>query len=271
MSGADVDNTVDKAEDAEVQKETIDDLFEDKPEKDSKVADGETEESAKAETKETESNKTEPEEKTGKEAETTSAEEKPVPLKALTEERRKRQEAEKRAEELEAKLNKEIPEEKIPDPVEDPEGYKNHMEDRRHLDALKVKVSLSRDIMLDAKPDYADKEEIFVALARKNPFLVQQMNASANPAKFAYQTAVEHLDTEKLRDPKYKETLKEEIRQQVLAELQKKPEEIRKKSALEVPDLTQATAAGKNSDKVEKESTLDDIISDAPIDGRKRK
>lgn len=256
-----VDNTTDKAEDAEVQKETIDDLFKE-PVQDSKVAEteekAETEETEEAETKETRTSEEE-------EAETTSVEEKSVPIKAYTEERRKRQEAEKRAEELESQLKKE-PETKVPDPVEDPEGYKNYMEDSRHLDALKVKVSLSRDVMLDLKEDYAEKENVFVELARKNPFLVQQMNASPNPAKFAYQTAVEHLETEKLRDPKYKETLKEEIRKEILAELKAEPAKDKKKSALDVPDLTQATAAGKNSDKTVKEATIDDIMADAPLD-----
>lgn len=253
----------DKAEDTEIQdsvKETIDDLFKEPSDKEeTKVA--VTEDKVKEPEKpEPATEGEETEEPEGK-AETTTAEEKSVPIKALTEERRKRQEAEKRAEELEAKLTK-IEPEKVPDPVEDPEGYKQYMEDSRHLDALKVKVSLSRDVMLDLKTDYAEKENVFVELARKNLFLVQQMNASPNPAKFAYQTAVEHLETTKLRDPKYKETLKEEIRKEILAELKGTA---RKKSALDVPDLTQATAAGKNSDKTESLAELDDIMQGSPL------
>lgn len=259
-----VDTTQDKAEDAEVQKETIDDLFEDsqdQPKAEAVETKGETEEKveAKAETK--------PEEPAKTEAEPPAAKEESVPVKALTEERRKRQEAEKRAQELEEKFKQAAPQEqKVPDPIEDPQGYAQYMEDKSNLDALRVKVNLSRDLMLDLKEDYAEKEQVFVELAKTNPFLVQQMNASPNPAKFAYKTAVEHLEVQKYKDPKFKDELKEQIRKELLAELQEKGEKPGKKSALDVPDLTKATAAGKNSDTAVREVThINDVLQDSPF------
>jgi hypothetical protein len=258
-----IDTTQDKVEDTEVQNETIDDLFNAKPEAEVKAeaaeeAKGETETEetkveAKAETKETAKT----------EAETPAAEKESVPLKALTEERHKRQEAERRAQDAEAKLKQASQEDKkVPDPVEDPEGYKQYMEDEANLNALRTKVSLSRDIMLDLKEDYAEKETVFVELAKTNPFLVQQMNASPNPAKFAYQTAVEHLDVQQYRDPKFREKLEAEIKAKVEADLkaQREGKQPDKKSALDVPDLTKATAAGKNSDKGENLAELDDVM-----------
>lgn len=257
-----VDTTQDKAEDAEVQKETIDDLFEesqDQPKAEAVETKGEPEAKveAKAETK-TEG------------AETPAAKEESVPIKALTEERRKRQEAEKRAQELEAKFKAAPQEQKVPDPIEDPQGYTQYMEDKSNLDALRVKVNLSRDLMLDLKEDYSEKEQVFVELAKANPFLIQQMNASPNPAKFAYQSAVEHLEVQKYKDPKFKDELKEQIRKELLEEMKQekgeKQEKPGKKSALDVPDLTKATAAGKNSDTAVKEVThVNDVLQDSPF------
>lgn len=259
-----VDTTQDKAEDAEVQKETIDDLFEEsekpKAEPESK---GETEVKAEAKAEA----KTEEPAKTA--AETPAAKEESVPIKALTEERRKRQEAEKRAQELEDKFKATAQDTKVPDPIEDPQGYAQYMEDKSNLDALRVKVNLSRDLMLDLKEDYAEKEQVFVELAKANPFLVQQMNASPNPAKFAYRTATEHLEVKKYKDPKFQEQLraelKEQIRKELLEEL-KQEGKPGKKSALDVPDLTKATAAGKNSDTAVKEVVhVNDVLQDSPF------
>lgn len=263
-----VDTTQDKAEDAEVQKDTIDDLFEDsqeQPKAESVETKGEASEAveAKAETKtEDEPAKTE--------AEPPAAKEESVPVKALTEERRKRQDAEKRLKELEEKLQQAPQQEqvKVPDPIEDPQGYAKFMEDKTNLDALRTKVNLSRDLMLDLKDDYAEKETLFVELARANPYLVQQMNASPNPAKFAYQTATEHLEVQKYKDPKYQEQLKSELKEQLRKELLAELQEAKpgKKSALDVPDLTKATAAGKNSDKAVKEVThVNDVLQDSPF------
>ncbi len=249
----------DKVEDTEVQKDTLNDLFEEPESKDKET---------KVETKTETTGDEKPPEKTDKEAETTTAEE-TVPVKALTEERRKRQEAEKKAQELEAKL-KEPEATKVPDPVEDPEGYARFMEDKTNLDALRIKVNLSRDMMLDVKQDYAEKEQVFVELAKKNPYLVQQMNASPNPAKYAYQTAEEHLAAKQA--PIDLENSKKKIAELEAEIIQlksgKKPD---KKSALDMPDLMQATAAGKNSDKAVPEATLNDILEDAPLDKRSYK
>lgn len=259
-----IENTQDKVEDAEVQTQTIDDLFEDKPEK-SEESKGDTEESteAKAEEEKTDADKA----KETTVAETPAAKEESVPVKALTEERRKRQEAEARTKELEAQLSKQSPEpEKVPDPIDDPQGYAKFMEDKANQDALRTKVSLSRDIMLDLKEDYEEKEKVFMDLVKTNPYLVQQMNASSNPAKFAYNTAAEHLETQKVRDPKYLEEMKAKWKEEFLAELKQQEGKPDKKSALDVPDLTKATAAGKNSDIKEREVThVNDVMQDSPF------
>ncbi len=264
-----VDNTEDNSE-SEVQTQTIDDLF-DAPEKSGK-AKGETE--TKTEAKEAKADDAGAKVET---AETPAAKEDESVVglkKGISEERRKRQEAEKKAEELEARLAKAAdPEfEKVPDPIDDPDGYARHLENKSNLQALKTKINLSRDILLDAKEDYPEKEKVFVELARANTHLIAQMNASPNPAKFAYQTASEHLETQKLRDPKYQDEIRAKIREEERAKLIAEQEEAKKtpakKSALEVPNITKATAAGNNSDKVEKVDDLDDVLEGSALDKR---
>ncbi len=264
-------DTIDNTQDDEVQTDTIDDIFDAEPDEGTEQVETSEDESESEESEEDESDDDESDEEDSEDedAETTAAEGESVPVKALTEERRKRQAAEKRAKDLEAKIKANAPEgENVPDPIDDPEGYAKYVEGKNNLNALRVKVNLSRDIMLDAKDDYVEKEQVFVELAKASPYLVQQMNASPNPAKFAYQTATDYLEVQKMRDPKYQEELEERVREKVLKELGVQPEGKKKsgkKSGLDVPDLSKATAAGKNSDNAEKGTGLDDIMEDSPL------
>ena len=246
-----VEDTREESENEDTQTQTIDELF------DADTAEQVEETDDKTEDESEESDDAEDESED--DAETTSAREESVPVKALTEERRKRQSAEKRVKELEGQLR---PKDKIPDPIDDPEGYVKYNEKRFSAEAFRTKANLSRDVMIDTKDDYIEKEAIFVKLAKERPYLKQQMMEHPNPAKFAYNTALEHLEIEKYRDPDYREKLKAELREEILKEKGGKPA---KKSALDVPDLTKAAAAGKNSDSVEKEETLDDMFEGSPL------
>lgn len=129
---------------------------------------------------------------------------------AYMDEKRKRQELERRLEALEAGGNQqERPKGK--DLFEDPEG---RLQDLK----LEVKADISREMMMELKPDYKEKEDVFLALAKEDPTLVVKLRQAQNPAKFAYETAVKHKALEEIGDPtQYREKIKAEI----LAELSK--------------------------------------------------
>lgn len=129
---------------------------------------------------------------------------------AYMDEKRKRQELEKRLEALEAGgTQHERPKGK--DLFEDPEG---RLQDLK----LEVKADISREMMMELKPDYKEKEDVFLALAKEDPTLVVKLRQAQNPAKFAYETAVKHRALEEIGDPtQYREKIKAEI----LAELSK--------------------------------------------------
>lgn len=129
---------------------------------------------------------------------------------AYMDEKRKRQELEKRLEALESGGNQqERPKGK--DLFEDPEG---RLQDLK----LEVKADISREMMMELKPDYKEKEDVFLALAKEDPTLVVKLRQAQNPAKFAYETAVKHKALQEIGDPtQYREKIKAEI----LAELSK--------------------------------------------------
>lgn len=129
---------------------------------------------------------------------------------AYLDEKRKRQELEKRLEALETSGQ----------PVEkgqEPDLFENPQEALQNLE-MRVKADLSRQMMMELKPDYKEKEDSFLALAKEDPTLVVKLRQAPNPAKFAYETAVKHKALEEIGDPvSYREKIKAEL----LAELSK--------------------------------------------------
>ena len=129
-------------------------------------------------------------------------------------ERKKRQEAEKQ----------------IPDPVEDPEAYSDHIKSEQAADQLDLKINLSRDVYLDLKDDFEEKEAVFLGMVVDNDgniidqHLLDQFQASANPAKFAYDKATEKTRLEEVNSPGYVENLKQSLRKEILEDLKKESE-----------------------------------------------
>lgn len=183
------------------------------------------------------------------EEESPSSEEKLVTEKALIGERRRRQEAEKKLKELQEEKQK------LPDPLDDPEGYAKAIEGNNQQARINDKLNLSRDLMLDSTDDYEEVEQVFMGLIAefedgelvsiKDPALQQKFLASPNPAKFAYNYAKEHLRKENL-DSENQNLRKE------LDEMKAKLEKLEKgtKSAEELPDLTNAAADQNRTEKV---------------------
>lgn len=224
--------------------ETISDLFE--PEVKETETEVETEVEAETETEgkgeakaevETESKETEAK---AEEKEPPSDEGQSVPRKALLDERQKRQALEARLKELESKE----PDANEPDPVDDPEGWKQYHKVKLAKEMWEERSNKSRDNMLSKHEDYEIKEKHFIFLTQQNPALISEMQAHHDPAGFAYEKASESL--------KQQET---EIEKRVIERLEKegklkKPDD-KLKSATEVSSLLNSTGAGKNSGEVE--------------------
>lgn len=251
----------DKAE-AEESSVSLEDVLEDDSETETVKAEpvkaNGKDKTEEAETESEEETETEGAEKpTGEKASSPEAKNGMVPEAALLAERRKRQAAE--AELSKAKGgNKAEDEGEEETPAPDP----NAKEDPLELRFAREKIAQSRSFMLELKPDYEEKEKVFLDLVKTNPALIRLMRDNANPAKFAYQTAVNHLDAEALADPKKLDELREQIREEERAKLKAEadtPDAKRKKSASEVANITSATAVGKTKEPVKK-LELEDML-----------
>lgn len=176
--------------------------------------------------------------------------EKTVPVAALLDERKKRQE-------LEAQLSQyQKPEldtwtgEQI---AMNPEGYKEHLKNVVEAESLVERIQGSRTKMLEKHLDYEDKERVFAFLNSQDPTLAQKMNAHPEPARFAYETATAHLETERAK-----------MRAEIEAELKPADNPTPKTEIPKVlPNLTQAAASGSNTRPVETEyESIDDMFDD---------
>ena len=191
-------------------------------------------------------------------------------LKAgITAERRKRQEAERRAQDLEARLAAiNQPKPQIPDVLENPQGYAKHLKDEVQAQILNERVNLSVDLSRDRHDDFDDVMGENMAnwtdALQKEPGLYSWATAQRNPGEWAYQ----HLKREKFlekvgNDPdawtKQRET---EIRTQVEAEIKQKLEQAAaNRPPVPTPSLASASSGGRISEPTwSGPSSLDQIL-----------
>lgn len=107
--------------------------------------------------------------------------EKHIPLKALEEERKKRQELERRLKEIEAAKTQ--PERQEPEFWSDPQAFISQS-------LTQVRVETSQATMRALHKDYDEMEAFFVEQAQSRyPYLAAQVASHPNPALFVYQTA----------------------------------------------------------------------------------
>lgn len=182
---------------------------------------------------------------------------------AYHDEKRKRQELERRL----AEVEKPQQQEEGPDLFVDPKGFTEGLKNEIKQTVLSERISLSRELMLETKTDYAEKEARFVEMAKADASLVAKMNASANPAKFAYDTASKAIaDEAKLKlvdeigDPAaYREKLKAEILAELNGAEPTRPAKQPLKAIVEkAPSLATASAARANTEATSK--SLEDLF-----------
>lgn len=179
-----------------------------------------------------------------------NVESKMVPIAAVHDLRRKNQQL---AEELDG-LRKQVPDElEEPDPLEDPEEWKQWQRDKIVREAneskqreIADKIEASRSRALEKHENFEAMEDTFSYLAAKDPDLVKKMVDHEDPAEWAFRQA-----------EKYEEDRKTELLAELESKLQKgeaKPEDLEVDSEKPVSTPSLATATAAKSNKVESES-----------------
>lgn len=191
-----------------------------------------TEEAEKVESTEEEEGKEEPE-ADEEEEETTASEQESVPKKALLDERRKRQEAEKERDELKQKVSQPVPNDEF--------------------DAL---VKASSRLMRKHHEDYPEMEKLFMELVSEtdgdgkisiaNQKLYRDFRNSEDPAEFAYNAAKKHKEFQEKTSPDYEKSLRDQIRKELEAEMKKQM-----RSDAVLPNLTTTAASANNTEQPE--------------------
>lgn len=143
-------------------------------------------------------------------------EERMVPLKALEEERRKRQEAE-------AKIP--VQEQKTPDVFEDPEGYQKHMAETLQQATFNERCNISRFLAKRDFPDLEQKLETFQTLVTQYPQYAAQIRNSPSPYHEMAEIVAKHEKLKALENVDQVEAkLRAEIEAKVRAEIKAEAE-----------------------------------------------
>jgi hypothetical protein len=129
-----------------------------------------------------------------------------VPVKALQEERRKRQELEQQVAAMQAQFAQQQPQTPTPEFWDDPQGFmakqlEQHTEQviqRFQEQQAMERINASETAAKGKYADYDDAFHAFRQAASASPALVQQMKASPDPAEFAYRTGKRSMDLEKV-------------------------------------------------------------------------
>ena len=171
-----------------------------------------TEETTEDTTEEETTQEAEPEETEAKDDEP-PASDKPgqVPIQALLDEREKRQEAQRRAKELEKQLADAQPKEAI-DPLQDPEGFSASVQDQIRAATLSTEIKFMR-MMHD---DFDDAWEWANQEIGSNAAMQAKLQGSENAVQDIYAMYQQHQTLEQLGDV---DALRAKIEAEVRAEL----------------------------------------------------
>lgn len=191
--------------------------------------------------------------------------------KMALDERQKRQNIERQLKELQQQVqsnsNKQQEQQvELPDPIEDPEGYKRAITASVQNDIFQQRVEATQTELRAQKEDYDDMVNHFQTMVQSDNSLAQKLRKASNPAQFAYETAKTNLDNKKYSDPNYiknmESRLKEEIEKKVLAELVAKQNVSSPKPEVKLPNITGATSASSGNSNEAAEVTLGDLLPD---------
>ena len=147
-------------------------------------------------------------------------------MKAMEEERKKRQELERKLHEIAAQQQKPAAQ---PDPNapktfwDDPEGALQRHQQQTQALLVNTKLNMSEAIARRNHADFQEKAEIFGEMVKANPVIYQQMLNQLDPAEFAYQTAKQHKEMSEIGNiDEYRKKIEAETRARVEKEMREK-------------------------------------------------
>lgn len=143
-----------------------------------------------------------------------------VPLKALEDERRKRQQLEREFQDLKRKIEKPAGKEGSgePDPLIDPAGFRQHMRDEFRMETIEA----SRADMIDevGEEDFGAAEAAFIAAAQADPKLAEKLQRSRDPARVAWREGKKLIEAQaKAQAEADPEVQKQKLRDEIIADL----------------------------------------------------
>lgn len=198
-------------------------------------------------------------------AEQTEPEPKTVPLKAVQEERQKRQQAQAEAEQLRQQLAMMNARQGGAPQSDDPETsiWENPEKFLEKRDA-KTRVNMSEHFMRSQHDDFDETVQPFIAAAKANPALLAQFNSHPFPAAFAYEQGKAMQEFGDVKTPQeYRSKVESDIRAEYEAKYAKREEELKAKYAVEGASQVPRTNAGARSAASSAEPVLtDDQIFD---------
>jgi hypothetical protein len=185
---------------------------------------------------------------------------KTVPLKALHDERGKRQELERRLEQLE-KQQTQQPNPKAPDPVDDPEGFQQYQDQRM----LNDRVELSLEIGREMHENFDEVYGVFLEEAANNPLLAQKALQAKAPGLHCYREGLKLMKTREIGDP---ETYAQRKVEESTAALRKELDELKQQMATGTkraqipPSLAESRSSGAGNPKQPTHTPLSSILPD---------
>lgn len=172
-------------------------------------------------------------------------------LKAgITAERKKRQEAERRAAEYHQQLEALRTPTKTPDVLEDPDGYRKHIESGVQAQLENQRVDMSAEMARAAHTDFDEVLAEWAPLMQENPALYQQALKAKLPAEWAYQYVKRERFLKEVGDnpdswrTSQREAIEKELREKLEAEF-KARESSTPQHPVPPPSLASASSGGR--------------------------
>jgi len=269
---ANMDAALSRAKETSKMENEVDDIFNDEPQTEDTVEEAtvetEVDEPVAEVSEDVEVEAEEAEAEPAKEVETTTTEDTQWTKSMALDERRKRQASDDENRDLRKQLESlQAPKEAVkrPDVFDNQDAAFAHQDKSVDARIVNERINMSREMMMAVKDDYTDMEGVFAELSGNNPTLIDNMRASTNPAKYAYDTAKNHNEAQKLSSPEYRTELKETLRAEILAELkgdEPSTDDVRNKTATSTLNLTKTAANGSNTNPVETLDTISEMFGE---------
>lgn len=199
----------------------------------------------------------------GEETGSPPVQESTIPESALLGERRRRQEAEQRLQQYEQYLAQ-LQQQPDPDMFEDPEGFKKSLRDQIKAEAIAEarreaaetfqyhRIASAAQQFMAGKEDYQEAVNVFGQMASVNPRLLAEMQASPNPAEYAYNAGKTQIEIAQHG------SIEAVVQARVEAEL--KAKQAAPATSPQVPDTLADAQSSRGSAAPLNVPTLDDIL-----------